>query len=345
MSTRARGARSPSPLCYALSVLLVLIFASRAEATPDWSAPFDPAAVAANLPAGKGDYIVVGAGPATPVLRSATDALENGLRKGGRAGLVMNAAGLGTVEALDDAAIVARCAALPVGTIAVVRVFPGSDDDRPQAVVTLYDKKGKVKGAFSAAAGQPAGGKATEPAEGTGVSAAAVAGVSDVVRASGADTGAAQERYDRESLSVIASDSYIAASQGKYHRALEVPEFYRILGRNDLASAYEERRTFKIVLGVGGLAGFGAGIAMAINDPSDAAVVVCSAGLGVALLGLILPNANGLEPAELRESVDRYNGNLRKKLQLSVAPAPRPRLVWSPVVSATGGGLAVAGSF
>jgi hypothetical protein len=36
----------------------------------------------------------------------------------------MNAAGLGTVEALDDAAIVARCAALPVGTIAVVRVFP-----------------------------------------------------------------------------------------------------------------------------------------------------------------------------------------------------------------------------
>jgi hypothetical protein len=84
---------------------------------------------------------------------------------------------------------------------------------------------------------------------------------------------------------------------------------------------------------------------MAINDPTDAAVVVCSAGLGVALLGLILPNANGLEPAELRESVDRYNGNLRKKLQLSVAPAPRPRLVWSPVVSATGGGLAVAGSF
>jgi len=161
-------------------------------------------------------------------------------------------------------------------------------------VVTLYDKKAEVKGAFSAAAGRPAAGKAGEPGEGTGVSAAAVAGVADLVRAGGADTSAAQERYDRESLSVVDGNTDILPLQ--------------------------ERSVFKIVLGCGGLAGFGLGMAMMIHHADDTALVVSVSGLMVAMTGLFIPNAN-LEPDELREAVDKYNGGRPQPLRPLKAPS------------------------
>src|SRR5205814_4570921 len=113
-------------------------------------------AVAVNLPAGKTDFIVVGAGPATPERRDAAAALEKSVRASGRAALVMNASGLGPVEALDDATIVGKCKALPITSVVIVRVFPGSGDEPPRAVVTLYNRAGEVKSAFTGAAG-PAG--------------------------------------------------------------------------------------------------------------------------------------------------------------------------------------------
>src|SRR5438067_798994 len=101
--------------------LLFLLATSTVRAAPatDWSGAFEPNAVAVNLPAGKTDFIVVGAGPATPERRDAAAALEKSVRASGRAALVMNASGLGPVEALDDATIVGKCKALPITSVVI----------------------------------------------------------------------------------------------------------------------------------------------------------------------------------------------------------------------------------
>jgi hypothetical protein len=352
MMSRIENERMPAPraplLLSLLAVLAVTAAAGPLRAAPaaDWSAAFAPAAVAANLPSGVNSYIVVGAGPVSPDLHGAATAMEGALRKSGRAGLVMNAAGLGSVEALDDAAIVGRCAALPVAWIAVVRVFAGPSEAQPQVVVTLYDKKAQVRSAFSGSAGPPAANTAA-PAEGLGVSPAAVAGVSDVVRATGGDGNAGREKYDREFLSMIDNGDSVLAFQGKYRRPVELPEFYRLIGRADLAESYEGKRNLKWLLGVGGLATLGIGFAMAADDPGAPALVVVTLGATAATVGVVLPNGVGDQLPAVRESVERYNQGLKKKLELATRPAPPagPRWVMAPFASGRGGGLALGGSF
>jgi len=335
------------------TTLVAVSFSTTAPAlaAPDWGKSFEPGAVAPHLPAGKTSFIVVGAGQPTPELQSATAAIEQALRKSGRANLVMNASGLGPVDGLDDAAIVKKCEALPVESIVIARVFPGSDDSQPQAVVTLYGKKGELKSAFSGAAGGAAAPAGSVEAEGTGVSAAAVAGVADVVRATERTSTAAQERYDREYLSVNQAGDSLFPFQGKYHREMSVPEFYRALGRHDLASAHEERKVLKILLMVAGLGAVAGGTLMAMSEPDNSAVVVVSVGCVAALAGLIIPNANGMEPAALRETVDKHNVNLKKKLELSAPGGSAatkvrgPSWMLAPFAARAGGGLALGGSF
>lgn len=323
----------------------------QAMAAPDWGRAFQPGAVASHLPAGKTSLIVVGAGPSTPELQGATAAIEQALRKSGRAGLVMNASGLGPVDGLDDAAIVKKCAALPVESIAIARVFPGSDDGQPQAVVTLYGKNGELKSAFSGTAGGSATPAPSVEAEGTGVSTAAVAGVADVVRGTERTSAAAQERYDREYLSIahVGTDD-LQATQGKYSREMSIPEFYRALGRDDLASAYQERKVFKIVLMVAGMGTAVGATLLSADGPTSGTVVAITGGVGAAMLGLLLPNAYGMEPAALRETVDKHNASLKKKLELSpgggaATKVRGPSWMAAPFVSTTGGGLALGGSF
>ena len=365
------------PLRPALAGALLLLFTGSSvarAADADWSAAFAPTAVATHLPAGKTDVIVVGAGPASPELRGAAAALEKGLRGSGRAGLVMNAAGLGPVEGLDDAAIVGKCKGLPVGAVAVVRVFPGGADEPMRAVVTVYDRAGEVKSAFSAVAG-PAGSNPTT--EGSGVSEAAVAGVSDVVKADGRTASASQERYDREYIGfhdiAIAGPGGVATGilpyQGKYQRQLELPEFYRLVGRADLAADYESTQTTRWILIIGGGAAMlvGTGIALSnntshsscetdniINDtPKDcgpdgtAGFVIAAAGGVAALVGAFM-HPTPMDPSTARELAEKHNSKLKKDLKLSAGPptlARAPQLTLSPYAARHGGGLMVGGAF
>src|SRR5207247_1515722 len=148
----------------------------------------------------------------------------------------------------------------------------------------------------------------------------------DVVRASSGNNAAARDKYDREYLSVVQRGDGFQAFQGRYQRQIETAELYRLLGRADLAEAHEERSTLKVVLIVGGLAGMALGVGMAINDINSPALPVVCVGGGVFIVGLVIPPAWGMEPSALRETVDKYNLGLKKKLELAGAGAPGPSL-------------------
>ena len=351
---------NPPTLTRLLPLALLALAGTARAADTDWSAAFAPTAVAAHLPATKTDFIVVGAGPATSELRSAAAALEKGIRASGRAALVMNASGLGSVEGLDDAAIVGKCKALPVGAVAIVRVFPGGGEEPMRAVVTLYDRAGEVKSAFTGAAG-PAG---TPPpaAEGSGVSEAAVAGVNDVVKATGQTASASQDRYDREYIGfhdiAIAGPGGVATGvlpyQGKYQRQLELPEFYRLVGRGDLAQDYESTQALRWTLLIGGGAAAVVGTWMAVSAESDKSrcetdniindthatcdssattgLVIASVGGVAALIGLLV-HPTPMDPSTARQLAEKHNEKLKKDLHLS------------PYAARHGGGLLLGGAF
>ena len=59
--------------------------------------------------------------------------------------------------------ILKKAQALPVDAIVVVRVFPGASADKPSAVITLYDKQGKVLVAIAAEAGVPIASRSGTP--------------------------------------------------------------------------------------------------------------------------------------------------------------------------------------
>jgi hypothetical protein len=133
----------------------LLLAATLAAAPPSWTATFAPAPLAAALPGERLAVLVVAAGPAASGAPEAAAALEDGLRRSGRTRLVMGDDALGDVTALDDAALVKRAAALPVGLVATVRVFPGAPGEPRTAVVSVYERTGAPVTSFSAREGEP----------------------------------------------------------------------------------------------------------------------------------------------------------------------------------------------
>jgi len=323
-----------------------------AAPAPGFEATFTPEAVGSQLE-GRAASLVVGAGRQSPALAAAAAAVEEALRRSGKAELVMNGQSLGPVAELDDQALVKRCEPLPVARVLVVRAFeaPG---EAPRAVVTVYDKRGTVLAAFTAQAGQPLllGSAAT-----AGTAPAAPSVAQAVLQAS----SGAQEEYERsyvgiDELAAVGSRGQLLTwstpYQGKYRRPLEGDEFYQVIGRADLVQAYQANRKKRLAfIGVGvGIAVVTPAVAFltrsqrkcpgffepggsecddANTDATIRAAFISVGGLAagtlVATLGLLGTRLHPVEPAEARQLADEHNKKLKARLGLAAAPPQEPR--------------------
>jgi hypothetical protein len=330
--------------------------------------------VASYLPAQPHGYLVAAAGPGA---RDAAAALRGSLRQAPAARVVMDDAALGSLEGLDDAAIVARARPLPVEAIVVVRVFPGGDGQPPRAVVTFYDKKGAAKVAFTTIAGMPIEAKpaAAPAAVGEGLGEAAADEISAVLRQHSTGGARAKEDYDARSLDLagtytiengnVTSTSGLPYQGRKNPRLLTWDEFYRLLGRPDLEKRYRERhgaRQFLIGAGVVlTVGGFVLALIAAANADSgcsgggscDATGVIGWGAVGsigvIAMFGGYAMSENPVPLSEMRAATDAYNEKLRRDLGLNEAPpapappaharARRPRWFAAPRVAPSAGGL------
>jgi hypothetical protein len=188
---------------------------------------------------------------------------------------------------------------------------------------------------------------------------------------------AAQADYDKHVLSfgdelmptasgnqVRVSTKY-AAYLGKYHKEIDLGEFYRRVHRLDLAEAYEHRRFLKRSLTIGGATVFGTSIACALayglftSDETSGigariqdsktvgltAMAVASVGFAAYFIGYYLPN-EPIEPDEMRRLVDDYNATLRARLRVTTLPTSVPfRARLTPYIARRGGGMVLEGKF
>jgi hypothetical protein len=364
-----------------LELVVGLTLAQPAPVGSDFAVTFTPDAVASYLE-GRVAYLVVGAGKPTPALLSAAAALEEALRAGGKAELVMNGASLGPVVELDDPALVARCESLPVARVAVVRTFE-AEGEAPRAVVTVYDKKSKVLVAFTAQAGKVlASGRHDAAAAGLGVPSSLA---QSVLRAEG---GEAQDEYNRSYVEFTdvtavtqagAVFEWTMVHQGKQHARLEGDAFYRLIGRDDLATQYrsnEATRTGFIVAGVAiavalPLLAFASrsqkdcGSGPSVFDPnfqsaSDAwfkctqdndsatsqAMVLGgiggALGVGIAVLGANFVHLHPVDASEARRLGEEYNKKLKARLGLASAGATETDATPEPAPSEPGVSLSLS---
>lgn len=164
---------------------------------------------------------------------------------------------------------------------------------------------------------------------------------------------------------------------GKYKKPLRGVDFYKAVGRQDLAEAYSRNLRTIRGLSIAGSALFLAGLSGGIAYSVVAAKEGCSecdppqentqlksiligvggifggAGLAATILVVIrgfLPG-HPVSPPEARKLIDDHNKQLRQELNLPSTPSPAPpkpnlpRLGVAPFVGAQGGGLGVFGRF
>jgi hypothetical protein len=186
-------------------------------------------------------------------------------------------------------------------------------------------------------------------------------------------SGLAREMYYRDMLRVRPHQTDVFTQNGT--RQLSAVEFYRMIGRPDLASASEVRKSERAVLYGFSFLTFAAGVASGIyvssnaqslNDPACFAQGAASynkcvdhsqktslygallIGSGVVVGGLLLTIAAltpdmVTSPEETARMVDQYNKGLSKRL--SAASASEPRVQVTPVFGPGGGGLAARFTF
>lgn len=157
---------------------------------------------------------------------------------------------------------------------------------------------------------------------------------------------------------MITLTKYQTIYQGQYRKAIPEDEFFRQVGRDDLARAYQGRRMGKITL-IGG--GFVVAIAGAVSafgkkcsafsedfqscsrDNMTVAMVTVTAGIALSATGIFI-NSHPAAPEELRRLADQYNDGLRRRL---AAPPPSTTteaassVEIAPLVLRGGGGVTI----
>lgn len=348
--------------------------------------------------------IVVAAGPPSTALMQAASALEDAYRKSKLAKLVMSGESLGPVKGLGDPDIVARADHLPVSHIAIVRVFPGAEGEPRTAVVTIYDKSGAVALSFTAKEGEAATAQDRPQAtgkpdtkdnkidEGKGKGVQGTAQKTDGktwtevtvpdTRSSkpgltGKELAEAEKLFRQSEISfkeIRKTDRLpkewnrsTVIYLGDKKKELKGPEFYRTVGRDDLALGYRKRNNKRWYV-MGGGAAIGAiaiGYGLSTRQDCDSllpaeqgacddqnfkrlGITMTAAGAAV-MIGTLywhFYNPHPVGAKEARALADRHNNKIRRGLDLPVplelaplseprpatGPAPRPgtRPAWPP---------------
>lgn len=155
--------------------------------------------------------------------------------------------------------------------------------------------------------------------------------------------------------------------QGEPGRPLSGPEFYRVLGRDDLAGAHGARHAWRVtgtvtaalglltaaVLGVASLDHGCASGGCSNGDRNSDLTVPILASLGVGAAGVVVVlhfsgDPPALDEANARALADAYNQRLRVKLGLPPHAAHRARIrdaALAPFVAAGSGGLVLRATF
>jgi hypothetical protein len=192
------------------------------------------------------------------------------------------------------------------------------------------------------------------------------------------DKAKAQEIHDRffigfdDGAAVPASENaartWTQPWQGRNKKPLKGAEFYRALGRKDLANKYDSNQETKVAVTIIGVAAAAAGTWLAIaslQKPGDYNPGTGSGGssasqgiLGILVIGIgcaaaVVPwyfSSHPVDAPEARRLADEHNQKLKAKLGLSVDDEALPegrtgdlraRLILSPTAFATSNGAVV----
>lgn len=331
------------PLIVGLSLVAV-----RPAIAAEWDSTFSSDRVSAYLTGQMKSIAVVAAGERNRDLEQAAAALTAALRQTGKTELVMDDRAIGNVAKLDDAAIVARCAKLPVTTVAVVRIFEGEQSAPPTSVVTFYDKQSEVTAALSARRGEQLDPPAANSA-GEGVSNDAASAVTSLTKNISGSQAQAREKFEKEvvwfedMVAVDGSSGAVVSSwsnvyQGKYKKPLAGADFYETVGRPDLAEQYRSTDAVRSAIGTPGAALAGLGLIAMVASPlglliSDSMMneetkmtLVFGSLIGGGVVGTVgavmsivsgFINPHPVDPVQARELADNHNKKLAADLGLT----------------------------
>lgn len=329
------------------TLLLAALLPSVALA--DWGEAFTKPKLEALLGGRDFKVLVAGAGePADEVARAA-EALRTRLRESGLPSLVMDTAALGPLNADSDEVVRKKAATLPWDKLLIVRVFPGTKDASPTAVVTISEPGGTTQRSLVVTRDQPVAPPPppvvvpVEPPPPPPVS-----------------TPPPPQRDPRELHfgQAIAKTREELVDKGVYLGTKEVRglELYQLLGRPEFLERYEARVKLKRTLGITGgavaavsIAGFivsattkcirrqgsATGLCLQTEIPSLVipSAIVGGIGLGLIVTALVL-SSEPISAAELLPAIDQYN-----------APFKKVTLRLEPTLTLDGAGLALSGSF
>jgi hypothetical protein len=184
-------------------------------------------------------------------------------------------------------------------------------------------------------------------------------------------TPEAQREYDASMLSFSDDQVVVVGDRsarlavryrtylGKYRREIDLEEFLRRVGRNDLAETYASRRTLQYSMFIGGGVVLLAGFTYAVSGQCDRIPGVRTSfdttciveAIGVALAGSLVMTAAGLvpnrpaPPDEMRRMADEHNLRLHERLQAPPRPPAGPSITFVPYVAPHGGGAGLVVRF
>lgn len=325
---------------YALCLMVGLTALSiSSTAFASWSETFPADSLEGHVES-KAKYIVVSVKDSEEEAEAAK-ALRQALRQG-PVKMVMDDSALGDVSELSDEKIVEEAKKFNVDYVAVVRTYPGGDDSSPTAVVTTYRMSGQVEWTVSANKGTPI--SAANPDQTEGVSRKTGKAVAETTGQNVEASSEAKEKFAKEFIwfqritgvtatgAVLGSNLY--AKKGKFGARLSPDQFYREVGKPDLADEYSSRKTRAKVGGVLGWTGVLAApiaaswwmTAALVNSGADkenqrsttgpALATVSSLALAIAGFSMRPSNLHPIGQARMRELAEKHNKELAKELGL-----------------------------
>ena len=337
--------------------LVGLLFPLLARA--DWTLTFQPEVLQSYLPATPVKVMVVGIGDSTLDPQGAVDVLKKGFRACAQVTGVIEDPRWDGLREVDDKTIVSRSAGDTTGLVAVMRLFAGTESN-VFAVVALYEPSGAVYSAFVAEEGQSVPPRLLANVLTNGVSNETARTVSALLDSQQTvDTGA-QDVYDRSKIwfqedgqsapSKVALENRIARSplEGGRGRLLSWTEFYKKIGREDLAQQYQSGLNVKTACyATSGALVVGSLAYMLIRGASSGLAVplgLMSLSLVSTTVGLLY-NPQPVGSLEVRVMANDYNLRLRNRLGLDSNSPTRnmsqqiPSLSLIPTFGKQGAGL------